>query len=64
MVKISPKREKKVKGKIRRVYKRQGRKEGIEKLTKAWKRIRKNERIPLSTFMSLVSQVEQEETYN
>ena len=60
MKNFSPKKEDSIKKKIRRVFKNQGRKDKIDKLIRAWKRICNSERITLLELMALVAQVSQE----
>ena len=57
---FSSKKEKRIKGKIKKVFKNQGRKDEINALIRAWKRISKSEKISLLELMAFVGQVVQE----
>ncbi|MCK5591100.1 MAG: hypothetical protein KAI72_04015 [Candidatus Pacebacteria bacterium] len=57
---FSFKKTKRIKEKIKRVLENQGRKDEIDKLIRAWKRISESEKVSLPRLMTLVTQVIQE----
>ena len=57
---FSVKKKERIKNKIKRVFKNQGRKDEIEKLIRSWKRISESEKISLIENMAFIGQVIQE----